>query len=56
MNYALQVSFFKNVVDFLDILNEVDSDKFKKYTKEVLQGYNIKENSFDNMEFAKVLL
>ncbi|NFT05810.1 MULTISPECIES: flagellin lysine-N-methylase [Clostridium] len=44
MNYALQVSFFKNVVDSLDIVNETDSDKFKNYTKELLKGYNIKDN------------
>ena len=44
MNYALQVSFLKNVIDSLDILNENDSHKFKKYTKELLQGYNIKDN------------
>ncbi len=45
MNYALQVSFFKNVVDSLDIVNETDSDKFKNYTKEFLKGYNIKDNN-----------
>ncbi|HBJ2620964.1 TPA: flagellin lysine-N-methylase [Clostridium botulinum] len=45
MNYALQVSFFKNVVDSLDIVNEIDSDKFKNYTKELLKGYNIKDNN-----------
>ncbi|MBN1070143.1 FliB family protein [Clostridium botulinum] len=44
MNYALQVSFLKNVVDSLDIVNETDSDKFKNYTKELLKGYNIKDN------------
>ena len=44
MNYALQVSFLKKVVDSLDIVNAIDSDKFKEYTKEVLQGYNIKDN------------
>ncbi|NFS27915.1 FliB family protein [Clostridium botulinum] len=44
MNYALQVSFFKNVVDSLDIVSETDSDKFKNYTKELLKGYNIKDN------------
>ncbi len=45
MNYAIQVSFFKNVVDSLDIVNETDSDKFKNYTKELLKGYNIKDNN-----------
>ncbi|EES48335.1 flagellin lysine-N-methylase [Clostridium botulinum] len=44
MNYALQVSFLKNVVDSLDIVNETDSDKFKNYTKELLKRYNIKDN------------
>lgn len=44
INYALQVSFLNNVVDSLNIVNEIDSDKFKEYTKELLQGYNIKDN------------
>ena len=44
MNYVLQVSFLKNVVDSLDIVNEMDSDKLRKYTEEVMQGYNIKDN------------
>jgi lysine-N-methylase len=44
MNYVLQVSFLKNVLDSLDILNENDSHKFKKYTKEIMEGYNIKDN------------
>ena len=44
MNYALQVSFFKNVIDSLGLLNESDSDKFKKSAKEFLDGYNIKNN------------
>ncbi|MCE5221976.1 MAG: flagellin lysine-N-methylase [Clostridium sp.] len=44
MNYVLQVSVLKNVIDSLDIVNAIDSDKFIKYTKEVLEGYNIKDN------------
>ena len=44
MNYVLQVSFLKNVVDSLGIVNEMDSDKLRKYTEEVMQGYNIKDN------------
>lgn len=44
MNYALQISFLKNIIDSLDILNENDSHKFKMYTKELMQGYNIKDN------------
>lgn len=44
LNYVLQVSFLKNIIDSLGIINGIDSDKFKKYTEELLQGYNIKNN------------
>lgn len=44
MNYVLQVSFLKNIIDLLDVVNSVDSDKFKKYTNEILNGFKIKEN------------
>lgn len=44
MNYALQVSFLKDIVDSLGIVNEIDSDKLRQYTKEVLHVYNIKDN------------
>lgn len=44
MNYALQVSFFKNVVDSLNIIEEIDSEKFRKITKNALAGFNINNN------------
>ena len=44
MNYVLQVSFLKNIIDLLNVVNSVDSDKLKKYTNELLNGFKIKEN------------
>lgn len=43
MNYALQVSFFKNVVDSLNIIEEIDSEKFRIMTREALKGFHINE-------------
>ena len=43
LNYILQISFFKNVVDSLNILEEIDSEKFKEATRELLQGLDIKD-------------
>lgn len=44
LNYIFQVSFFNNMINSLDIVNEIDSETFKKYTKEVLNGINAKDN------------
>ena len=43
LNYILQISFFKNVVDSLNILEEIDSMKFKEATRELLKGLDIKD-------------
>lgn len=43
LNYVIQVSFFKNILDSLNVFEEVDSDSFKEYTKEVIQGFNFKD-------------
>ena len=42
MNYVIQVSFLKNIVDSLNIVNEIDSITFKEHTKEALSGFNLK--------------
>lgn len=44
MNYALQVSFLKKIIDELDIINETDSDRFRKLTIKALKGFNISSN------------
>lgn len=44
INYALSISFLKNAVDSLDIIDEIDSERFREFTKEALNGYNIKNN------------
>ena len=41
MNYVIQVSFLKDIVDSLNIVNEIDSITFKNHTKEALKGYNL---------------
>lgn len=44
MSYTFQVSFFKNVVDSLNIIEEIDSDKFREMTKKTLAGFDIKKD------------
>lgn len=44
LNCVLQVSFMKNIVDSLKILEEIDSEVFREHTKELLKGFNIKNN------------
>ena len=43
MNYVLQVSFLNNLLDILDIKN--DNDKIKKYSNQLLNGFELTENS-----------
>lgn len=52
LNYILQISFFKNVVDSLNILEEIDSDKFKEATRQLLKGLDIqnKDDIADNSD------
>ncbi|MBW6410676.1 flagellin lysine-N-methylase [Clostridium weizhouense] len=45
-NYTFEVSFFKKMIDDLNVFKEVDSNFFKEYTKEIIEGFNIsKENT-----------
>jgi len=44
LNYVFQVSFFKNMVDSLNIANEIDSVNFKNYTRDLLNGINADSN------------
>lgn len=42
-NYIMQISFFKNIIESLDVYNEIESPIFKQYTKEVMDGFNVKD-------------
>ena len=44
-NYVSPISFFKNVVDSLNIVEEVDSEKFRTMTIKALEGFNVKKDS-----------
>ncbi|GAA0076630.1 flagellin lysine-N-methylase [Clostridium sp. CTA-5] len=44
-NYVFEVSFFKKMVDDLNVFKEVDSNSFKEYTKEIIEGFNISEEN-----------
>lgn len=44
LNYIFQVSFLNNMIKSLDIVNEIDSETFKRYTRQVLNGINAKDN------------
>jgi len=43
LNYTFQVSFFKKMIDDLNVFNEVDSISFQEYTKELIAGFNFTE-------------
>lgn len=43
MNFLLQVSFFKNL---LDMVTEMDNKVFKEHTKEVLKGLNVQNEDY----------
>ena len=48
INYILQISFLKKIVDDLNIIEEIDNVKFKEYTKEILKNYNL--NSDEDLQ------
>ncbi|MBN1042247.1 FliB family protein [Clostridium botulinum] len=53
MNYILQVSFFKKMVDNLNVFKEIDSTAFKEYTKELMNGFKFDEikDATENPDF-----
>lgn len=57
MRYMIQISFFKGLLDKLDVFKEVASKTFKAYTEKVLKGYdfvdNITEKSQEYVEAYK---
>ncbi|SFC47664.1 flagellin lysine-N-methylase [Clostridium uliginosum] len=43
LNYTFEVSFFKKMIDDLNVFKEVDSISFQEYTKELIAGFNFNE-------------
>lgn len=52
LNYTFQVSFFKKMIDDLNVFNEIDSSPFKEYTKELIAGFNF-DKTKDINEYSK---
>ena len=44
LNYMMQISLLDNIVNSLDIYSETDSVLFKEYTKQAIEGFNIKSS------------
>ncbi len=44
-NYTFQLGFFKDVIDSLKVFTEIDSPVFVEYTKNILSGFKLKEDS-----------
>lgn len=43
LNYILQMDFFKRMMGFLNVFEEVDSLSFKEHTKEIITGFKFNE-------------
>ncbi|WP_348521803.1 flagellin lysine-N-methylase [Clostridium sp. BJN0001] len=55
-NYIMQVVFYKNLIEFLDVDNEVDSKKFIENTENALKGFKINKDSNitkDSVEYVE---
>lgn len=48
MNYIIQMNFFIKMLKILKVDKEVESITFKKYTKEILDGYKIESDKSIN--------
>ncbi|XZM23561.1 flagellin lysine-N-methylase [Clostridium perfringens] len=46
MNYVIQVDFFKKLLTMLRVEKDIDSDRFKEYSKEVKIGLNLDEGNY----------
>ncbi|MDU6690491.1 MAG: flagellin lysine-N-methylase [Clostridium perfringens] len=46
MNYVIQVDFFKKLLTMLRVEKDIDSDRFKEYSKEVKIGLNLDEENY----------
>lgn len=46
MNYIIQVDFFKKLLTMLRVEKDVDSERFKEYSREVREGLNLNEENY----------
>ncbi|MBU3113997.1 flagellin lysine-N-methylase [Clostridium lacusfryxellense] len=44
LNYIVQMEFFKSMLNFLNVSNDVDSLSFKEHTKEIITGFKFNED------------
>ena len=52
--FMLQIDFFKKMVSLLNIDKEVDSDLCKKYTKQIIDSFNLNREDADNRTYIEV--
>lgn len=43
LNYSIQISFLKKMIDDLNVFKEVDSTSFQEYTKELIAGFDFND-------------
>lgn len=58
-NYIMQISFLSNIINSLEIYEETENMLFKKYTKEVMDGFyieNLKQMEKDREKYISVFL
>lgn len=48
--YIIQKDFYKKMLEFLDVSNEVDSKSFKNYTEKLINGLNLEKDSKEFIE------
>ncbi|MDZ4992490.1 FliB family protein [Clostridium perfringens] len=46
MNYIIKVDFFKKLLTMLRVEKDVDSERFKEYSREVRKGLNLNEENY----------
>ncbi|WP_300347898.1 flagellin lysine-N-methylase [Clostridium sp.] len=46
LNYAIQVDFFKKIFTMLRVEKDVDSERFKEYSREVVEGFSLNEEDY----------
>lgn len=46
LNYAIQVDFFKKIFTMLRVEKDIDSERFKVYSREIVEGFNLNEEDY----------
>ncbi|MGG5460976.1 flagellin lysine-N-methylase [Clostridium sp. B9] len=46
LNYAIQVDFFKKIFTMLRVEKDIDSERFKEYSREVVDGFSLNEEGY----------